>query len=40
MPNCRQIWQFKKASKLDDEPEKKESDAKDKDVDNKVSKKK
>jgi sec-independent protein translocase protein TatA len=29
--------EFKKASKLDDEPEKKESDAKDKDVDNKVS---
>jgi sec-independent protein translocase protein TatA len=32
--------EFKKASKLDDEPEKKESDAKDKDVDNKVSEKK
>ena len=32
--------EFKKASKLDDEPEKKESDAKDKDVDNKVSQKK
>jgi sec-independent protein translocase protein TatA len=32
--------EFKKASKLDDEPEKKESDAKDKDVDNKLSEKK
>jgi sec-independent protein translocase protein TatA len=32
--------EFKKASRLDDEPEKKESDVKDKDTDNKVSEKK
>jgi sec-independent protein translocase protein TatA len=32
--------EFKKASRLNDEPEKKDSEAKDKDVDNKVSEKK